>query len=73
MSGCEKYEFLFKQMVLLGSDLTVARDQLALTPKKDSRAYQSAQSRFKEAEKKWRHVRNELRTHRVEHGCVNAG
>lgn len=70
MSGCERYESLLSAMVSLGAELTVARDALALTPKKDSKSYQSAQSRFKEAEQKWRHARKELEAHRREHGCV---
>ena len=65
-----KYESLLSEMVSLGSDLTVARDQLAITSKKDSRAYQSAQSRFKDAERKWKHARRELKAHKAEHGCV---
>ena len=72
MSGCEEYESLLKRVVLLGSDLTVARDQLALTSKRDSRAYQSVQSRFEEAERKWKHARKELLTHKDEHRCINA-
>ena len=71
MPGCEKYEFLLQQMVSLGSDLTVARDQLALTSKKDWQAHQSAQARFKEAEHKWKYARKELDAHKAEHGCVN--
>jgi hypothetical protein len=41
MADCAKYESLLSEMVSVGSDLTVARDQLAITSKKDSRAYQS--------------------------------
>src|ERR1700722_1358327 len=52
MEACAKYESLFSEMVSLGSDLNVARDQLAITSKKDSRAYQSAQSRFKRSRTK---------------------
>jgi len=70
MSDCEKYQLLLSEMVSLGADITVARDALALTRKKDSKAYQSAQSRFKEAEQKWKHARQELRVHKREHGCV---
>jgi hypothetical protein len=70
MSGCAKYESLFSEMVSLGSDLTVARDQLAITSKKDFGAYQSAQSRFKDAERKWKHASRELKADKAEHGCV---
>jgi hypothetical protein len=57
-------------MASLGSDLTVARDPLALASKKDSRAYQSAKLRFEEAERKWKHAHKELQVHKSEHGCV---
>jgi hypothetical protein len=70
MADCAKYESLLSEMISLGSDLTVARDQLAIISKKDARAYQSAQSRFKEAERKWKHARKELNAHKAEHGCV---
>ena len=69
MSGCAKYESLFSEVVSLGSDLTVARDH-AITSKKDFCAYQSAQSRFKDAERKWKHASRELKAHKAEHGCV---
>lgn len=72
MPRCEKYESLLQKMVSLGSELTVARDQLAITPKKDSQAYHSAQARFKEAEQQWRHARKELDAHKADHGCVGA-
>jgi len=71
MTGCEKYESLLREMVSLGSDSTVARDQLALIGKKDSRGYQSAQTRFKEAERKWKYASKKLQTHKAEHRCVS--
>ena len=74
MVGCAKYESLLSEIVSLGSDLTVARDQLAITSKKDSRAYQLAHSRFKEAERKWKHARRELKAHKAElasHSVLN--
>ena len=70
MSGCERHDALFSEMASLGADLTVARDALGLAPKKDSKSHQLAQSRFKEAERKWRHARNKLKVHELEHRCV---
>ena len=69
MPNCEKYESLMSEMISRGSDVTVARDQLALTPKSDS-TYREAHSRYQEAERKWKHSRRELEAHKADHRCA---
>jgi len=66
---CDELRRLYEQHSLAFAEHQAAQDNLRMTAKEDSAAWQLAKRQSDNAHKKWRHAQKRLIAHRAEHHC----
>jgi len=66
---CDELRRFSEQHSAAFAEHQTAQDNLRMTAKKDSAAWQRAKRQSDDARKKWRHAQKQLIAHRDEHHC----